>query len=474
MMLNEAARMVAANYRRPRLAPVWISCIVVAVDLPVFSLAAWFAQYAVMAAGDFRPLVAVTAAAACAICAGLCLAATGRYDHRILRRPLRATIHAVLAASAPAVVLATVVDEANGALLVAASACAVATFFLPLRLFCARAILWLSDSGLTARRAVIAGGGEHAASLIRALNARPGNDIQFCAIFDARDEERSPPQMLGVPKIGGFDDLIGFVRSAEIDLVIIALPLEAKARIDWLLKRLRVLPVEVRLSAFNRNYDFGQGSGDLVAAMLGSFGPERRLTKRLFDLAIASVVLVVLSPLFAVAALAIRLESPGPVFFRQQRHSYNHRVINVLKFRSMYHGDSDPDARQIVTRGDPRVTRVGRLLRKSSIDELPQLINVLRGDLSLVGPRPHAVVALTSGQKSFEQIVDGYSARHRLPAGITGWAQIHGWRGEIDDPVKLRRRVEHDLYYIENWSIWLDIRILLRTPFCLLDTSAAY
>jgi len=162
------------------------------------------------------------------------------------------------------------------------------------------------------------------------------------------------------------------------------------------------------------------------------------------------------------------------VFFRQKRHGYNDRVIDVLKFRSMYIEAMDPEARRIVTRNDPRVTRVGGFLRRTSIDELPQLFNVLWGDLSLVGPRPHAVDALSSRQERFSSIVDDYSARHRLPPGITGWAQIHGLRGEVDVPEKLRDRFEYDLYYIENWSMLLDLQILLRTPLSLLQNRVVY
>jgi lipopolysaccharide/colanic/teichoic acid biosynthesis glycosyltransferase len=156
------------------------------------------------------------------------------------------------------------------------------------------------------------------------------------------------------------------------------------------------------------------------------------------------------------------------------RHGFNNRPIRVWKFRTMYVDQCDPDARLVVTRGDPRVTRVGRVLRRTSIDELPQLFNVLAGSLSLVGPRPHAVDARSSRQVAFDKMVEGYSARHRLPPGITGWAQINGWRGEVSDPDSLRARVACDLFYIENWSIWFDLRILLRTPLSLLDTRRAY
>jgi lipopolysaccharide/colanic/teichoic acid biosynthesis glycosyltransferase len=171
-----------------------------------------------------------------------------------------------------------------------------------------------------------------------------------------------------------------------------------------------------------------------------------RAAKRGMDLAGASVALVLLAPLLLLTALAIRLDSAAPIFFRQPRHSYNHRPIEVWKSARCTTKACDPAARQIVTRGDPRVTRVGRFIRRWSVDELPQLLNVLAGDLSLVGPRPHALAAVSSGQESFEAIVQGYAARHRVRPGLTGWAQIHGWRGEIDDPQALRKRVEHDLY----------------------------
>ena len=162
------------------------------------------------------------------------------------------------------------------------------------------------------------------------------------------------------------------------------------------------------------------------------------------------------------------------MLFRQKRHGFNNQIIEVLKFRSLYHEMSDPSARQIVTKDDRRVTRVGRFIRRSSIDELPQLINVLRGELSLVGPRPHAVHAISSANQTFVEIVDGYFGRHKVKPGITGWAQIKGWRGEIDQPDKLKKRFEHDLYYIENWSLLLDLIIVLATPFSLLRTQAAY
>ncbi len=195
--------------------------------------------------------------------------------------------------------------------------------------------------------------------------------------------------------------------------------------------------------------------------------------KAIEDRVIAAVALVLLSPVFAIIALLIKRDSTGPVFFRQTRHGFNNEPIQVYKFRSMYADQSDVKAAKLVTKNDPRVTRIGRILRKTSIDELPQLINVLRGELSLVGPRPHAMQAKAGGQ-TYDAAVEGYFARHRVKPGITGWAQIHGWRGETDTLEKLEQRVQHDLHYIDNWSLWLDIYILIKTPLSLLDTKNAY
>ena len=162
------------------------------------------------------------------------------------------------------------------------------------------------------------------------------------------------------------------------------------------------------------------------------------------------------------------------MLFRQSRFGFNNELIEVFKFRSLYHDQADATAKRLVTKDDPRVTRVGRFIRKTSLDELPQLFNVvLFGNLSLVGPRPHAVHAKAE-DRLYDEAVDGYFARHRVKPGITGWAQINGWRGEIDNQEKIQSRVEHDLYYIENWSILFDLYILMRTPFALLRSENAY
>ncbi|MCG6857840.1 MAG: undecaprenyl-phosphate glucose phosphotransferase [Salaquimonas sp.] len=334
-------------------------------------------------------------------------------------------------------------------------------------------------SGRLERRAVIVGGGEPAAELIRSLEAQRDSDIRICGIFDDRGGQRSPAVVAGYPKLGTVPELVEFARKARIDMLIVSLPLSAEQRVLQLLKRLWVLPVDIRLSAHTnklrfrpRSYTY-EGSVPFLDLFEKPIANWDAIMKRAFDIVFSAVAIVALSPLMAATALAIRLESKGPAIFRQKRFGFNNEVIEVLKFRSMYHEMSDPDAKQVVTKGDPRVTRVGRFIRKTSIDELPQLFNVLKGELSLVGPRPHAVNAHTDN-KLWDEVVDGYFARHKVRPGVTGWAQINGWRGEIDSDEKIRERVNCDLYYIENWSLLFDLYILMLTPFRLLNTENAY
>ncbi|WP_102957978.1 undecaprenyl-phosphate glucose phosphotransferase [Mangrovicella endophytica] len=335
-------------------------------------------------------------------------------------------------------------------------------------------------NGIMERRAVIVGGGKAAETLIRGLEMQPDSDIRICGIFDDRDDRRSPPIVAGYPKLGTIRELVEFARLARIEMLIVTLPLSAEQRVLSLLKDLWVLPLDIRLSAHSAALKFRPRSYSYVGdiPLLDVFDRPLAdwdwIAKRIFDLVIASVALVLLSPVFLATAIAIKLDSKGPVFFRQKRHGFNNQIIDVFKFRSLDHAMSDPLARTIVTKGDKRVTRVGRFIRKTSIDELPQLINVLRGELSLVGPRPHAVHAKSSMNETFVEIVDGYFGRHKVKPGITGWAQIKGWRGEIDQPEKLKKRFEHDLYYIENWSLLLDLYILVMTPLKLMATENAY
>lgn len=352
-------------------------------------------------------------------------------------------------------------------------------FFIVFRSVAAAFVRKWSKDGRLERRAVIVGGGKNAEDLILSLEHQSDNDIRICGIFDDRKDDRSPPMVAGYPKLGTIAELVEFGRKARVDMLIVSLPISAESRVLAMLKKVWVLPVDIRLSAHTNKLRFRPRSYSYegVVPFLDVFDKPiadwDSVMKRAFDIVFSSLALVLLSPIMLIAAIAIRMESKGPIIFRQKRFGFNNEVIDVLKFRSMYHDMSDADAKVSVTKNDPRVSRVGRFIRKTSIDELPQLVNVLRSELSLVGPRPHAVNAHTQNQL-WDEVVDGYFGRHKVKPGVTGWAQIKGWRGEVDNEEKIRRRVEHDLYYIENWSILLDLYIVMITPFKLLNSENAY
>jgi Undecaprenyl-phosphate glucose phosphotransferase len=252
---------------------------------------------------------------------------------------------------------------------------------------------------------------------------------------------------------------------SDIDEIWIAMDNTAPDRQDAVIDVLRTSSVTVRyvpdlsmLALLNHapSEVAGMTVVDLNASPLTGYNT---LIKAAVDKLIAMVALLALSPLLVVIAALIKHDSPGPVFFRQQRHGWDGRVINVLKFRTMRDTPAPGDDARQASHNDPRVTSIGRLLRSTSLDELPQFINVLRGDMSVVGPRPHPLAL----NQSFAGRIDAYMQRHRVKPGITGWAQVHGLRGETQTLEKMQRRIEFDLYYIQHWSLWLDIRIILLT-----------
>ncbi|MDP4003040.1 undecaprenyl-phosphate glucose phosphotransferase [Methylobacterium sp. NEAU K] len=329
------------------------------------------------------------------------------------------------------------------------------------------------------RRTAIVGGGKPAEDLIGALESQNDSGIRIVGVFDDRNVDRSSDVVAGHPKLGNVDDLVSYARHARLDLIVFTIPITAEARILQMLAKLWVLPIDIRLSAHAaklrlrpRSYSY-LGSVPVLDVFDRPIADWDVVMKAVFDRCVGLLMLVALSPVMLAVALAVRLTSRGPILFRQKRHGFNNELIEVFKFRSMYVDQCDAGASRMVTRHDPRVTPVGRFIRKTSLDELPQLFNVLKGDLSLVGPRPHALQA-KAANTLYDQVVDGYFARHKVKPGITGWAQVNGWRGETDTSEKLQRRVEHDLYYIENWSVLLDLQILLTTPFALLKTENAY
>jgi len=338
---------------------------------------------------------------------------------------------------------------------------------------------WTREGRLT-RRTVIVGGGDTGAHLIENLHGQKDTGVSVIGLFDDRGDERAGTECAGERKLGTVDDLVEFGRRTRVDLVIFSLPISAETRILQMLKKLWVLPVDIRLAAHTNKLLFRPRSYSYIGQMPMIDVADRPIAdwdvvmKYLFDKVIGGLILICALPVMAVIALAIKLDSRGPVLFKQKRYGFNNDLIEVYKFRSMYTDQSDARADRLVTKDDPRVTRVGRVIRKASLDELPQLFNVVfRGNLSLVGPRPHAVNAKAEA-RLYDEAVDGYFARHRVKPGITGWAQINGWRGETDTHEKIQKRVEHDLYYIENWSVLFDLSIIARTPVALLKTENAY
>ncbi len=354
-----------------------------------------------------------------------------------------------------------------------------ANLMLGLRIYVWMRIRNLTRLGEMEHRIAIVGGGQEIVDLIEEIERERRRGRRLCGFFDDRNAPRSPDVIAGHHKMGDLDDLIEFARLARIDTVIVAIPRASRARLMELMTRLFVLPVDIRLLETEPSPDFPRhrrsriGRLRLIELYKRPIGGARAFTKRAFDLVFASLLIVLFLPLMALVAIAVRLDSPGPVMFRQVRHGYNNRPITVWKFRTMYADKTDATGVRAVRRTDNRVTRVGRILRRSSLDELPQFFNVLRGDLSLVGPRPHAMAART-GDIVYQAVAETYSARHKVKPGVTGWAQINGWRGELNCDEKIRARIEHDLHYIENWSLWLDLRILVQTPWALAVTKNAY
>jgi len=335
-------------------------------------------------------------------------------------------------------------------------------------------------AGRLERRTAIVGADTNGENLVHSLNEQNDSDLRIIGMFDDRGDERAPASKTLLSKLGTVDDLVEIARRTRIDLVIVSLPVTAETRILQMLKKLWVLPVDIRLAAHNTKLRFRPRAYSYIGKLPVLDVIDRPITdwdvatKWLFDKFIGGMALLAASPIMLLTALAIKIDSRGPVFFKQKRYGFNNELIEVFKFRSMYIDKCDATASQLVQKSDQRVTRVGAFIRKASIDELPQLINVVfKGNLSLVGPRPHAVHA-KAASKLYNDAVDGYFARHRVKPGITGWAQINGWRGETDTEEKLQRRVEHDLYYIENWSALFDLRILAMTPLALIKTESAY
>ncbi len=332
----------------------------------------------------------------------------------------------------------------------------------------------LMRAGRLSENVVIVGATPNAQRLI--VRNQVTRELNIVGVFDDR-LSRTPKSVSGAPLLGRLDDLLNWDRLPEIDRIVVTITSDARVRVRQLIDRLRVLPQRVVLLLDLDGFDpesesLAEIARSPAAYVSGSPHDTRRaMVKRVGDVVFAIAMLIVFSPVLAGMAIAIKLTSPGPVFFRQRRHGFNNQIIRVWKFRSMY---DDPQAAENISLqtqyDDPRVTEIGRFMRTTSIDELPQLLNVIKGEMSIVGPRPHAV-GMTSEETSVQAIVGDYAHRHRVKPGITGWAQVNGSRGPVHTKHLVRERVRLDMEYVNRSSFWFDLYIMVMTAPCLLGDA---
>jgi putative colanic acid biosysnthesis UDP-glucose lipid carrier transferase len=323
----------------------------------------------------------------------------------------------------------------------------------------------LRAQGRNLRNVAILGATQSAEKLCDSIAARPWMGMQLSGLYDDRSQGRRHKfRVEHCPYMGTVDDLIQDARKGKVDIVYIALPLRAEARVGEVLRALADTTATVYLMADFFTYDLLHarwtelGSLPVVSIYDSPFRGAGGWLKRLEDLVLGSLIVILIAPVLLATAVLVKLTSPGPVFFRQRRYGLNGKEIRVLKFRSMSVCEDGPSIKQ-ATKDDKRVTPVGKILRRTSLDELPQFLQVITGEMSIVGPRPHAV----AHNEEYRALIHGYMLRHKVKPGITGWAQVNGWRGETDDIIKMEKRVQHDLEYIQNWHLLWDIKIILLT-----------
>jgi polysaccharide biosynthesis protein PslA len=393
----------------------------------------------------------------------------GRGPAAHLGRCLLACLAAALLAGAAAVLLGGDVGRVSAGLAVAGG-----SVLLLHGLWWSRVAHWRRTGVLTPNIAIV-GATQEAEAVIAAAAER--RDLNIIGVFDDR-LSRSPVNIGGAPVLGDAEALLTHRVAPYLDHILVAIDPNASERLRELTQRLAGLPTPVTLLV-EGDTEAGRDAvlDRLARAPLADAGvtvdaDRRAFHKRMQDLALSAVALILVSPLMLGLALLIRLDSPGPVFFRQRRHGFNHEAIVVWKFRTMRHEAADATASRQVGADDDRVTRVGRVLRSTSLDEVPQLLNVLAGEMSLVGPRPHAI-GMKTGDVESARLVSDYAQRHRIKPGMTGWAAVKGSRGPLHSAEAVRHRVQLDLEYIERLSLWLDLWIMLVTlPVLLGDRMA--
>lgn len=323
-------------------------------------------------------------------------------------------------------------------------------------------------AGRFRRRIAVVAVSDFSESFVERLMAEP-ESFEVVGIYDDRiGTGRVSACHAGVQVRGSVADLVKDSREENIDVIAVALPLSAVERISCILEQLSSTVADVclttDLAGLTYRYEqFGSvGSNPVISISETPLKDWQYVKKAVFDYVACAILLVVLLPILALLALAVRLDSKGPILFRQPRLGFNNKMFVCYKFRTMYADAADVMGERQTTRDDPRITRVGKWMRRFSLDELPQLFNVMNGTMSLVGPRPHAPNTKAAG-RLFNEVVQQYALRHRVKPGITGWAQVNGWRGETATEEHIRNRVCYDLFYIDNWSILFDLKIAALT-----------
>ncbi|MBP6195834.1 MAG: undecaprenyl-phosphate glucose phosphotransferase [Methyloversatilis sp.] len=313
------------------------------------------------------------------------------------------------------------------------------------------------------RTAVVIGAGTLGVKVSNALREAHEQGIDFVGYFDDRTDDRVDPNA-AAHRVGSLKEAAQFVRSHAIREVYITLPLGSQPRIVELLEELQGTTASIFFVPDVFGISIIQGrlqdlNGVPIVGMCETpFTGTNQLVKRIEDIVLSFVILILISPILLAVATGVRMSSPGPVIFRQKRNGLDGEEITVYKFRSMRAMDNGPVVKQ-ATKDDPRITPFGAFIRRTSLDELPQFINVLQGRMSIVGPRPHAV----AHNELYRKLIKAYMVRHKVKPGITGWAQVNGHRGETDTVEKMQARVEYDLEYLRNWSLGFDLRIVART-----------
>ena len=340
----------------------------------------------------------------------------------------------------------------------------------------------LARNGQLSKNIVVFGAGQQGADVVHRIQQSKEPWTKVIGVFDER-VTRIADEFDDLGVRAGLEKMIEFGRKYRADEIVIALPWSAENRILEIIRAASVLPAQISLCPeLTRGEllrpEMWVGSGidhdmPVLTVLEKPVDGWSAIAKQAFDFVFASLLMLITLPVFLVIALLIKLDSRGPVLFRQERFGFNNQLIGVYKFRTMYVDQTDHDADKLTQKDDPRVTRVGAFLRRWSLDELPQLFNVLDGTMAVVGPRPHAVNAKAGGTL-YGDVIAEYAVRHKVKPGITGWAQVNGWRGNTETEGDLLGRVQHDLYYIEHWSILLDITIIARTAWAVIKGDNSY